>query len=168
MPRECGPKSLTDATPSGPTLFVQMHPHVRRDLLRLRELDPGRESHQGYARPRQAHRHPESRRLEPERFEDHNEEALTELINAKRNGRTTSAKPRPKSDFKSMVWTTTSQVTCPCGAIYERTEFNAAARETDGFKCTVYGKTLELFTTKNTPSYRLISAPLQKPQMPSE
>jgi DNA end-binding protein Ku len=36
--------------------------------------------------------------FEPERFEDHYEEALTELINAKRNGQTVSAKPRPKAD----------------------------------------------------------------------
>jgi DNA end-binding protein Ku len=36
--------------------------------------------------------------FEPEKFEDHYEEALTELINAKRNGRTISARPRPKAD----------------------------------------------------------------------
>jgi len=36
--------------------------------------------------------------FEPEKFEDHYEEALTELINAKRNGRTTGAKPRPRAD----------------------------------------------------------------------
>src|SRR5436309_11085548 len=36
--------------------------------------------------------------FEPEKFEDHYEEALTELINAKRNGQTISAKPRPKAD----------------------------------------------------------------------
>jgi DNA end-binding protein Ku len=35
--------------------------------------------------------------FEPEKFEDHYEEALTELINAKRNGKT-SAKPRPKGE----------------------------------------------------------------------
>ena len=36
--------------------------------------------------------------FEPEKFEDHYEEALTELINAKRNGRSINAKPRPKAD----------------------------------------------------------------------
>jgi DNA end-binding protein Ku len=36
--------------------------------------------------------------FEPEKFEDHYEEALTELINAKRDGRTISAKPRPRAD----------------------------------------------------------------------
>jgi DNA end-binding protein Ku len=36
--------------------------------------------------------------FDPEKFEDHYEEALTELINAKRSGRTNSAKPRPKGE----------------------------------------------------------------------
>jgi DNA end-binding protein Ku len=34
----------------------------------------------------------------PERFEDHYEEALTELINAKRNGKSIAAKPRPRGE----------------------------------------------------------------------
>jgi DNA end-binding protein Ku len=36
--------------------------------------------------------------FEPDKFEDHYEEAFTELINAKRNGQTISAKPRPRAD----------------------------------------------------------------------
>jgi hypothetical protein len=36
--------------------------------------------------------------FEPEKFEDHYEEALTELINAKRNGKTVGSKPRPKGE----------------------------------------------------------------------
>jgi DNA end-binding protein Ku len=36
--------------------------------------------------------------FEPEKFEDHYEEALTELINAKRSGKTINAKPRPRAD----------------------------------------------------------------------
>jgi hypothetical protein len=36
--------------------------------------------------------------FDPGKFEDHYEEALTELINAKRNGRTVSARPRPKGE----------------------------------------------------------------------
>jgi DNA end-binding protein Ku len=36
--------------------------------------------------------------FDPEKFEDHYEEALTELINAKRNGRTISVKPRPRGE----------------------------------------------------------------------
>src|SRR5260370_7728745 len=34
----------------------------------------------------------------PEKFEDHYEEALTGLINAKRNGKTIAAKPRPRGE----------------------------------------------------------------------
>jgi DNA end-binding protein Ku len=36
--------------------------------------------------------------FEPEKFEDHYEEALTELLNAKRNGKTIAAKPRPRGE----------------------------------------------------------------------
>jgi DNA end-binding protein Ku len=36
--------------------------------------------------------------FEPEKFEDHYEAALTELINAKRNGKTVGVKPRPKGE----------------------------------------------------------------------
>jgi DNA end-binding protein Ku len=36
--------------------------------------------------------------FEPEKFEDHYEEALTELINAKRNGKTIAHKPRPRGE----------------------------------------------------------------------
>jgi DNA end-binding protein Ku len=36
--------------------------------------------------------------FEPEKFEDHYEEALTELINAKRQGKTVGPKPRPRGE----------------------------------------------------------------------
>jgi DNA end-binding protein Ku len=36
--------------------------------------------------------------FDPEKFEDHYEEALTDLINAKRNGKTIAAKPRPHGE----------------------------------------------------------------------
>ena len=36
--------------------------------------------------------------FDPEKFEDHYEAALTELINAKRNGTTIAAKPRPRGE----------------------------------------------------------------------
>src|SRR6476620_1897491 len=36
--------------------------------------------------------------FEPEKFEDHYEAALTELINAKRNGKTVGQKPRPRGE----------------------------------------------------------------------
>lgn len=58
---------------------------------------------------------------------------------------------------------TTSQVTCPCGALYERTEFNALPRSTDGFVCSICGETLEIFTKATAPTYRLISEPIRQP-----
>src|SRR5258706_15409130 len=36
--------------------------------------------------------------FDPEKFEDHYEEALTELINAKRNGKTVGPKPRTRGE----------------------------------------------------------------------
>ena len=36
--------------------------------------------------------------FEPKKFEDRYEEALTELINAKRNGKTIAARPRPRGE----------------------------------------------------------------------
>jgi DNA end-binding protein Ku len=36
--------------------------------------------------------------FDPEKFEDHYEEALTDLINAKRNGKTFAAKLRPRGE----------------------------------------------------------------------
>jgi DNA end-binding protein Ku len=36
--------------------------------------------------------------FEPEKFEDHYEEALTELIDVKRNGKTIGSKPRPRGE----------------------------------------------------------------------
>jgi DNA end-binding protein Ku len=36
--------------------------------------------------------------FEPEKFEDHYEEALTELINAKRNGKSIGPKPGPRGE----------------------------------------------------------------------
>ena len=36
--------------------------------------------------------------FDPEKFEDHYEAALTELINAKRNGKTVAAKSRPRGE----------------------------------------------------------------------
>ena len=36
--------------------------------------------------------------FEPEKFEDHYEQALADLINVKRSGKTIGAKPRPKGE----------------------------------------------------------------------
>jgi hypothetical protein len=61
---------------------------------------------------------------------------------------------------------TTSQITCRCGALYERTQFNAAPREADKFVC-VCGETLEEFNQPTAPRYRLIAGPVRHPQKPS-
>jgi hypothetical protein len=66
-----------------------------------------------------------------------------------------------------MVWMTTSQVICQCGALYERTEFHEATREADSFVCLSCGQTLEIFSDLKAPRYRLISGPLRKPEPPS-
>jgi DNA end-binding protein Ku len=43
--------------------------------------------------------------FEPEKFEDHYEAALTELINAKRNGKTVGAKPDRRARTSWICWT---------------------------------------------------------------
>jgi non-homologous end joining protein Ku len=43
--------------------------------------------------------------FEPEKFEDHYEAALAELINAKRNGKTVGAKPDQKARTLWISWT---------------------------------------------------------------
>jgi hypothetical protein len=50
-----------------------------------------------------------------------------------------------------MVWMTTSQVICQCGALYERTEFHKAPRA-DSFICTGCGHTLEVFSDCEWPN----------------
>jgi hypothetical protein len=62
---------------------------------------------------------------------------------------------------------TTSQVTCKCGALYERAEFHSAPREADSFVCPACGHTLEIFSDVKAPRYRLISGPERKPEPPS-
>jgi hypothetical protein len=54
---------------------------------------------------------------------------------------------------------TTSQVTCKCGALYERTEFHSAPREADSFVCSACGHILKMFSDVKAPRYRLISGP---------
>ncbi len=63
---------------------------------------------------------------------------------------------------------TTSQITCPCGARYERTEFNPAPRAGDtALPVAVCGETLEVFSETKVPTYRLISGPLRIPDTSS-
>jgi hypothetical protein len=59
---------------------------------------------------------------------------------------------------------TTTEVTCKCGALYERTEFHSAQREADSFVCPACGHTLEVFTAADAPRYRLISGPPREPE----
>jgi DNA end-binding protein Ku len=42
--------------------------------------------------------------FEPEKFEDHYEAALTELINAKRQGKSIAPKPRPAARMSWISW----------------------------------------------------------------
>jgi hypothetical protein len=56
---------------------------------------------------------------------------------------------------------TTSQVSCPCGALYKRTEFNGAVPQTDRFDCHICGEALERFTKMKAPNYRLIAGPVR-------
>jgi hypothetical protein len=67
-----------------------------------------------------------------------------------------------------MVWMTTSQVICQCGALYERTEFHKAPRAADSFICPGCGHTLEVFSDVKAARYRLISGPPQKPESASD
>jgi DNA end-binding protein Ku len=51
-----------------------------------------------YARSRQAYRHQTAGNFEPEKFEDHYETALIDLINQKRSGKIIRPKERPKGE----------------------------------------------------------------------
>jgi hypothetical protein len=53
--------------------------------------------------------------------------------------------------------------TCPCGAVYRRTESMAKSREIDSFECTVCGETTESWNTAWVLAYRLIGGPVQLP-----
>ena len=63
------------------------YPYEVRERAGIFRRDPGRQGDEGHARSRQAHREPEGWHFEPEKFEDHYETALIELINQKRAGK---------------------------------------------------------------------------------
>jgi len=51
---------------------------------------------------------------------------------------------------------------CPCGAVYHRTEGMAPARQCSSFECAVCGQTLESWNTAWVPTYRLIAGPVRQ------
>jgi len=51
----------------------------------------------------------------------------------------------------------TSQVTCQCGAVYEREIHKLTVRDQDTFECLDCGKTLDSWSGSRIPVYRKIS-----------
>ena len=51
------------------------------------------------------------------------------------------------------------QVSCECGAIYERTEDKLTFRDIDFFECCFCGRTLERWSGSRIPIFRLICEP---------
>jgi hypothetical protein len=54
------------------------------------------------------------------------------------------------------------QVTCECGAIYERTEEKLTFRDSDSFACRCCGATVETWNGSRIPVFRLIKEPEAK------
>ena len=52
-----------------------------------------------------------------------------------------------------------TEVTCACGAIYERTEHKVAFRDQDSFECSVCDKTIEEWSSSRYPTFKLIKKP---------
>jgi transposase-like protein len=53
----------------------------------------------------------------------------------------------------------TTQVTCKCGAIYERSTSKLPVRDKDSYECAVCGKTLESWNSSTIPEFRLVERP---------
>jgi len=49
--------------------------------------------------------------------------------------------------------------TCKCGAVYDRSEHIAEAREISSFECAVCGETIENWNSAWVPRYRFIACP---------
>src|SRR6202045_2436908 len=76
--------------------------------------------------------------FDPEKFEDNYEEALTELINAKRNGKTISAKPRPRGEnvvdlMDALKKSIASEAAAPKGK--KSRKASAGQKEHSGHRC---------------------------------
>jgi hypothetical protein len=54
-----------------------------------------------------------------------------------------------------------TEIKCTCGAIWERTEVQTAARDRDDFQCTC-GRTLETWNRSRVPQFRLLKAADEK------
>jgi hypothetical protein len=48
---------------------------------------------------------------------------------------------------------------CKCGAVYDRSEHIAEAREISSFECAVCGETIENWNSAWVPRYRFIACP---------
>ena len=51
---------------------------------------------------------------------------------------------------------------CKCGAVYDRSEHIAEAREISSFECAVCGATIENWNSAWVPRYRFIACPATK------
>lgn len=51
------------------------------------------------------------------------------------------------------------QVSCECGALYERTEEKLTYRDIDTFECRFCGSTLERWSGSRIPVFRLVKEP---------
>jgi hypothetical protein len=54
-----------------------------------------------------------------------------------------------------------TEIKCTCGAIWERTEVQTEARDSDDFQCTC-GRTLETWNRSRVPQFRLLKAADEK------
>jgi hypothetical protein len=52
---------------------------------------------------------------------------------------------------------------CKCGAVYDRSEHIAEAREISSFECAVCGATIENWNSAWVPRYRFIACPATMP-----
>jgi Fe-S-cluster-containing hydrogenase component 2 len=52
---------------------------------------------------------------------------------------------------------------CPCGAIYSRTEALVPDRQIASFECAVCNQVMETWNTASVPTYRLIAGPVISP-----
>jgi hypothetical protein len=51
------------------------------------------------------------------------------------------------------------EITCACGAVYERTEVKFTVRDNDSANCQVCGEELESWNGSRVPQFRLIKRP---------